>query len=141
MRPTLAGVLALCALAAACGGATPGHGPRSPTRTTPQAAVSSPPPCSDQVSPSGFTLSMVDDRFQPDCLTVSGASRFRLSNQGSVRHNFSIAGTGVSVDVGPGHRVSEAPLQRSGVTPGTYRFFCRFHQSRGMTGTIHVLAA
>jgi len=84
---------------------------------------------------------MLDYRFRPDCLTVSRAFGFRLSNRGSVRHNLTIAGTGLSVDVAPGDRATEAPLQRSDIDPGTYRFFCRFHRSRGMTGTIHVLAA
>jgi plastocyanin len=84
---------------------------------------------------------MKDYRFVPSCLVVSGITPFHIHNSSSTEHNLTIVGTKFSVDVAPGHTVSESPLMRSGVQPGTYRFFCRFHKGRGMTGTIHVLAA
>jgi plastocyanin len=84
---------------------------------------------------------MRDDRFVPSCLVVSGVVPFRIRNRGTQTHNLTIPRTGFSVDVPRGHTVFRRPLLRSGVPAGTYRFFCRFHRSKGMTGEIHVLAA
>jgi plastocyanin len=135
-------LLLLVAALGACSGSAAGPdgngGGSSPT--TPQAAVSSPSPCSDQAE-HPFVITMRDDRFVPSCLVVSGVVPFRVRNRGSREHNLTIPGTGFSVDVPPGHSVSRAPLLHSGVPPGTYRFYCRFHRSRGMTGELHVLAA
>jgi plastocyanin len=111
-----------------------------PSPTTPQPAVSSPGPCADR-GEHPFVVGMKDYRFVPSCLVVSGAAPFHLHNGGSREHNLTIPGTGFSVDVAPGKTVSEPRLMGSGVPPGTYRFFCRFHKGRGMTGTIHILAA
>ena len=72
---------------------------------------------------------------------VVGRPRFRLVNRGSMEHNFTIPGTKVSIDVAPGHSVTEAGLQALGVHSGTYRFYCRFHRSKGMVGDLHLLAA
>ena len=129
----------LLGVAAACS-TPPDHGTRPPT-TSPQPAVSSPPPCSDQSSTHGFTVTMTDFRFHPSCLVVGEGNPFRLVNHGSTKHNFTIAGTKVSIDVAPGHSVSEGALRTLGVHTGVYRFYCRFHRSKGMTGELHVLAA
>jgi plastocyanin len=112
----------------------------SPSPSTPQPAVSSPEPCADRTG-SQFTLAMKDFRFLPDCLVVSETAPFHLHNGGSVRHNLTIPGTGFSVDVDPGKTVGEQKLMSSGIQPGTYPFFCKFHRGKGMTGELHVLAA
>jgi plastocyanin len=133
---------ALVAVLPACSGPAPGGdaGRGSDRPTTPQPAVSSPRPCSDRAE-HPFAVTMRDDRFTPACLVVSGAAPFHLRNRGSQEHNLTIPGTGFSVDVAPGHTVPRPALVRSHVPPGTYKFFCRFHRSRGMTGELHVLAA
>jgi plastocyanin len=133
----LAGLLA--AAAVSCSSA-PDHVTQPPT-TSPQPAVSSPPPCSAQTSTHGFTITMRDDRFHPACLVVAEGFPFRLVNRGSTKHNFTIAGTKVSIDVAPGQAVHERSLRALGVHTGVYRFYCRFHRSKGMTGELHVLAA
>jgi hypothetical protein len=135
-------VLALVALVAALPGCSGVAGPDDggPTPTTPQPAVSSPRPCADEAE-HPFTVTMRDDRFTPPCLVVSGAFPFHIRNRGSREHNLTIPGTGFSVDVPPGKAVGRPALIRTHVPPGTYRFFCRFHRSRGMVGELHVLAA
>jgi len=133
---------AVVTLMPACSGRADGRdaGRGSDRPTTPQPAVSSPSPCPDRAE-RPFVVTMRDYRFTPSCLVVSGAAPFHLRNWGSQEHNLTIPGTGLSVDVAPGHTASRPPLMRSHVPPGTYRFFCRFHRSRGMTGELHVLAA
>ncbi|MFL5798385.1 MAG: cupredoxin domain-containing protein [Actinomycetota bacterium] len=134
--------LAIAVVLPACSGPAQGgsRGRGSDGPPTPQPAVSSPSPCSDRAE-HPFVVTMRDDRFVPSCLVVSGAVPFHLRNRGSQEHNLTIPGTGFSVDVGPGHTLSRPALVRSHVPPGTYRFFCRFHRSRGMSGELHVLAA
>lgn len=136
-------VLVAVAMLPACSGADGGNGSGdggSDHTVTPQPAVSSPRPCADQAE-HPFVVTMRDDRFVPRCLVVSGIVKFRIRNRGTQEHNLTIPGTKFSVDVAPGHTVSRPPFLRSGVRPGTYRFYCRFHRSRGMTGELHVLAA
>jgi len=133
----------LLAAAAAC--SSPSSSPSDPTAaspspTTPQPAVSSPKPCADRAD-RPFSLAMKDFEFVPDCLVVSGTVPFHLRNHGSAKHNVTIPGTNFSVDVPPGQTVSEQRLIDAGVPPGTYRFFCRLHRAKGMTGELHVLAA
>jgi len=66
---------------------------------------------------------------------------FRLVNRGSTTHNFTVVGTKVSIDVRPGRTVREPALRALGLHTGVYRFYCRFHRSKGMVGELHVLAA
>jgi plastocyanin len=133
-------LLPLLVLLAACSGPADGSPRRSPSPTTPQPAVSSPKPCAD-LTERPFSLGMRDFRFVPSCLVVSGTVPFHLHNNGSTEHNLTIPGTGFSVDVAPGKSAGEGRLMASNVPPGTYRFFCRFHRAKGMTGELHVLAA
>ncbi len=60
-----------------------------------------------------------------------------VSNQGRNVHNVTIEGTGYSVDVQPGERLSLGP---AGVRfpPGRSAIVCRYHADRGMSGTILV---
>jgi plastocyanin len=141
-RTLLASALLFSLALSACSeGGVPGPS-ADPTETPsrPQPAVSSPEPCSAQTE-RPFTIGMRDYRFVPDCLVVTVSEPFRLRNNGSVRHNLTITGTGFDVDVAPGGAERQRSLETAGVEPGTYEFVCRFHESKGMTGELHVLAA
>src|SRR5437588_7800927 len=135
MRTAIALAVLCCTVTTCTNGLLRDRG--STRSSTVQPAVSSPPPCSDQASVKRFTLGMRDYRFRPDCLTVSEITPFHLRNRTTTTHNLTIAGTGLSIDVPPGHTRAESPLHVLGVKPGTYRFYCRFHRGRGMTGVIH----
>ena len=77
---------------------------------------------------------MMDNQFEPTCLTVKATQSIHIENQGNNLHNFSIEGfAGVNVDVQPGSPFNGDP---PGISPGTYTFFCKFHRTLGMQGTI-----
>jgi len=143
-RSLLASAFAIALALSACsdgGGGDPsktGDPTASPSR--PQPAVSSPEPCSARTE-QPFTITMREYKFVPDCLVVTVSAPFRLKNNGSVRHNFTITGTGFDVDLAPGTGEHEQSLDAAGVEPGTYEFVCKFHKGKGMTGELHVLAA
>jgi plastocyanin len=142
-RSHRASALAGALVIPACWGGGNDPGPtgdptESPSR--PQPAVSSPEPCSAQTE-RPFAIAMRDFRFVPPCLVVTVTERFRLRNNGSAKHNLTITRTEFAVDVAPGEVEKQPGLDAAGVEPGTYEFVCRFHESKGMTGELHVLAA
>jgi plastocyanin len=59
-----------------------------------------------------------------------------VNNVGRNVHNVTIPGTTFSEDVVPGHRLVIRNIAAFLGGPGEYPFFCRFHQSLGMTGVI-----
>jgi plastocyanin len=79
------------------------------------------------------TVELQDFQFSPD--SVAGAAGETLSidleNTGDATHTFT--GEGVDETLAPGDtKTVEVALPDS----GDFEFFCRFHGSRGMTGTI-----
>jgi plastocyanin len=59
-----------------------------------------------------------------------------VQNDGRNVHNVTIPGTTYSQDVAPGRRLVIRDIAAFLGGPGEYPFFCRFHQSLGMTGVI-----
>jgi hypothetical protein len=57
-------------------------------------------------------------------------------NDGSVVHNVTFAQIGFSRDFAPGESFEIRRLGDKLGGPGTYTFFCRFHDNLGMRGTI-----
>jgi plastocyanin len=99
-----------------------------------------PTPSSPTPNPggNGATLTMEDFKFVPAQLTASASKPIVLINNGAVLHNFTIEGSSLTVDVQPGQTQSLPPP--APVQPGTYTFFCKYHRSQGMEGTITVTA-
>ncbi len=62
----------------------------------------------------------------------------RFTNQGTVRHNVTFPEFGYSHDLPVGEVLEIKDLGQKLGGPGTYSFFCRFHESFGMTGTVIV---
>ena len=83
-----------------------------------------------------FTITISGRAFEPDCLTVDGSQTARIVNEDSVLHSLTIDGT--EVDRGfEGGETFTGPGPFSGVIePGTYDFYCKFHEE--MTGTMTV---
>lgn len=82
-----------------------------------------------------LTLTQVNYQFSPAKITVKQGDTITVSDTNpSTPHTFTVAGT--SIDV------ANDPMGSHDVTidlkPGTYDFFCRFHQGQGMTGTLTV---
>jgi plastocyanin len=91
-------------------------------------------------APAGDTvkIEMADFKFVPTQVTASTAQAIELDNTGAALHNFTIEGSQVNVDVKAGETQRLEPP--APVDPGTYTFFCEYHRSQGMEGTITVVA-
>jgi hypothetical protein len=61
-----------------------------------------------------------------------------ISNQGSNVHNVTIEQTTFVRDIQPGERLSLGPIGDLLKKPGRYRFACKYHLDRGMTGVLIV---
>lgn len=83
------------------------------------------------------TLTQNDNSFSPDCLIVLGGQGLEIVNEGANRHNLTIEGTDVDLDVEPGETTRTEAIGGI-VEPGSYEFFCTIHQSFGMDGEITV---
>ena len=59
-------------------------------------------------------------------------------NEGQNVHNVTIAGTKIDRDIQPGESLRIDPVGSLG-GPGTYRVFCEFHATSGMTGVFTVV--
>lgn len=82
-------------------------------------------------------LEMGDTFFQPTCVMLRGQDELRIANGGALTHSFSIRSAEVDVRVEPGEAegLSLEAVRGAGAT----EYFCRFHASAGMTGTITVV--
>jgi plastocyanin len=121
-------------VAAACGGG----GGADQSSGTPQPSSSSggpPANCTDESSGAVFNLTQQNTAFHPDCVIARSEQSIHIENKDGVTHNFSITGTQVNVDIDGGQVFNG---ESAGLKPGTYPFFCRFHKSVGMVGTIVV---
>jgi plastocyanin len=63
------------------------------------------------------------------------------TNAGSVRHNVTIPALGFSRDLPVGATIQIARLGEKLGGPGTYPFFCKYHDMRGMAGLIVIAGA
>ena len=118
-------ILAATAVACSSGGGT---SPTTPSVPSVSATATGPGTV--------VTITMVDFKFKPANVTANTSQAIVLVNEGSVIHNFSIAGTSVDVDVRPGETVTLPPPGTS-FPAGTFSFFCKYHKANGMTGTLH----
>jgi plastocyanin len=112
--------LALALGAAACGGGS-GSGGSSETTSSGE---------------SGKTeIDMKDDFFDPKTITGKPGETItlELKNEGGNEHNFSLEDQGVDQDVEP---QEEAEVDVTIPKSGSLTFFCEYHKSQGMTGTI-----
>jgi plastocyanin len=81
-----------------------------------------------------------DFSFTPSAIVVSTSQGLSIKNLGPSLHNFSIPGTQVDLDVQSGQSSNTEAIGQV-VNPGTHEFFCKYHKSRGMVGTITVVAS
>ncbi|MGH2677426.1 MAG: cupredoxin domain-containing protein [Actinomycetota bacterium] len=81
-----------------------------------------------------------DFYFDPNCLIVLGGQDLTVRNTGGNTHNFTIEDSPVGFDLEPG-LVNRTEAIGGAVPPGTYRFYCVYHESEGMEGEITISAA
>jgi plastocyanin len=82
------------------------------------------------------TVTVRDNSFDPTSKTVSLGDTIKWTNSGANTHNvtFDPPLTANLGDMTPGGSVFSPAF----TTPGTFTYFCRFHQSSGMRGTVVV---
>jgi plastocyanin len=79
-------------------------------------------------------LSIDNFAFSPDAIEVAPGTEIVVENaNGSTPHTFTVEGTDVDLELGPGD-VEDVAID---LDPGTYDFRCRFHPQ--MTGTLTVV--
>lgn len=136
--------LVVLALGSACGSKNDqgSSSPSAPVATTPATTpplVTSPPTtpanCNDQTGQALFQLVMQNTSFSPSCVVAKSSQSIKIENKDGILHNFSITGTVIDVDLQPGQTFHG---ESAGLAPGTYPFFCKYHKSLGMAGTVIV---
>ena len=137
-RITISGwALGLGLLLAACGsgggGGQAAGGATSASPTVSETVAASPTPSATKTS-GEVRIAMEDNHFQPPSLSVASGAELELDNEGDSPHTFTIDGQGIDTQVAAGGQ-DKITLD---LAPGTYSFFCRFHQSLGMKGSITV---
>lgn len=78
-------------------------------------------------------------RFDPDKFKLSLGQDNTISvlNKDKVVHNFTVSFLGVDQDIQPGQRVSvKIPAVNQKPDVGYLTFYCKYHQSEGMTGRL-----
>lgn len=92
--------------------------------------------CEDATGEGQAGLEMRDNAFVPRCLRILTSQGLRIHNEGDNEHNFSVQGFGLDVDVSAG---DENNTEATGLEPGTYTFFCKYHRaSDDMEGSLVV---
>jgi plastocyanin len=130
--------VAIMLMGVACSGdSTNSATTQPPAATTTQTASETPSGGETTGGTTGTsTLILKDNVFDPAELSVAAGSELTLKNEGSNLHNFSIDGQDVDKDVNAGETEQEDVLE--GLQPGTYTFFCKYHRSLGMEGTLTI---
>jgi plastocyanin len=85
-----------------------------------------------------FQVEAQDFSFAPETLTGEAdvTMTFNVTNAGGATHTFTIDEIGIDEELEAGATVEfDAALP---AVAGTLRFYCRFHESQGMEGTIEV---
>jgi nitrite reductase (NO-forming) len=129
-----AAALTVAILAAGCmsGGSSYGSSGQPKASPSAQAAAST--------TTGALQVEQVDYRFQPPDLTAQAGDpvTVELVNHGSTAHTFTIDELNVDKSLDPGQTatVTFTPTAR-----GIFEFYCRFHRSSGMTGSLTVSGA
>jgi plastocyanin len=78
-----------------------------------------------------------DNAFAPKSLTAkAGDITIDVKDTGQAPHTFTISE--LSADSGNINAGASATVTLKGVQAGTYKFFCKYHEALGMTGTLTV---
>jgi plastocyanin len=93
-------------------------------------------------SGSSTTLEAQDFKFSPSTLSATAGTQVSITfkNAGTVEHDFSITELKVDTEVEKGD-TKTITFTPTASGPATIAFFCKYHKSKGMTGTISVSGA
>ncbi len=129
-------LLAIGVIAAACG-ENEKYENASPAATTAAQATA---PAQASAAAGAVNVAQLDFRFQPDKLTaqVGRSVTVDVTNNGKASHTFTITELNVDKTLAPGEKAS---VTFTPTGSGTLAYFCRFHRSRGMEGSLSVSGA
>ena len=124
----------LVLVAAACGGY---GGSKSSSSSTASGGGANQHGTKDVSGMSSIAVEQDDFNFNPAVLQGTAGQKItvELKNAGKVEHNFSIPSENVDQSVQPG---KTATVQVTFPKSGSLQFFCKFHKSMGMTGSLTV---
>lgn len=127
----VAAALTATVLAAACGSGSNGYSTSSPS------GAPASPQASSSATAGALRVEQLDYRFQPQQLagTTGKAVTVEIVNSGSTAHTFTIDELGVDKTLDPGQ---SATVTFTPTKAGAFMFYCRFHRSSGMTGSLVV---
>lgn len=125
------------------GGGAYGGSPATTTKAAPTTTAAAATAGAGGVDVAGKSLVdvvMRDDVFVPAVLdgTPGQTVTLKLTNMGTQAHNFMLESQKVDADVDPG---KSATVKVTFPASGTLQFFCEYHKSLGMTGSLDVPAS
>jgi plastocyanin len=125
------------------GGGAYGGSPATTTSAGPTTTAAAAPAAAGGMNVAGKSLvdiTMQDDTFVPSVLngTPGQTVMLKLQNTGTQEHNFTLESQKVDSDVEPGET---ATVKVTFPASGTLGFFCEYHKSLGMTGSLDVPAS
>lgn len=82
--------------------------------------------CADLTGSASAEIVMLDNKFDPDCFTVSGDQGLTLRNEGNVVHDFSVEGSDIRLDVPAGEETNTEAIGEM-VQPGDVKVVCTYH--------------
>jgi plastocyanin len=128
VQTRLIAVMASVALfTAACG-----SGPEAETARPGEPLQARPQDCIDLTGSATAHITMTDNRFDPECYTISNDQGLTIRNEGISLHNLSVdfrkalTGRDLDVDVSAGERTRTEAVGET-LEPGKYRVFCKYH--------------
>jgi plastocyanin len=125
------------------GGGAYGGSPATTTSASPSttaAAASAGAGGTNVAGKSLVDVTMQDDMFVPSVLdgTPGQTVTLKLTNMGTQQHNFMLPSQKADADVAPG---KSATVKVTFPASGKLGFFCEYHKSLGMTGSLDVPAS
>ena len=104
----------------------------SPTAT---AGATTTAPSTASPGASNLDVSLANYSFTPSTLSVTSGTTIHLHNTTpATPHTFVVTGQSINISISAG----STQVVTIDLPPGTYHFYCRIHQSLGMTGTLVV---
>jgi plastocyanin len=111
----------------------PVRSPPEPKATQPvESSLEVAPKCVDYTQLPTALVTMVDNRFVPDCFTISSEQGLTIRNLGVSLHNLSVdfrkalTGTDLDVDVSSGKMANTNAVGEI-LEPGSFEVFCKYH--------------
>lgn len=88
------------------------------------------PDCVDLRGSAAAEVVMLDNKFDPDCFTVSRDQGLTLRNEGNALHDFAVEGSDIRLDVPSGEETNTEAIGEM-LQPGDAKVVCTYHPGMG----------